>query len=279
MSGSQIAKTAQEHLARAKAYLNKDRVAEAVAEAAEGVKLGLDRRVMGRDKIMLQTYVNEFLHGLSKDSAVKQHFYSHNIYSTDHYKLQPGKERDTLRMLQVLHSWMGGEEQKKAQQAEEEKQEGPRELLDKGARLLEAGDDTKGRVALRKAVARRPADKDIPAQAAQVFLDHNMLREAADVCRKAMEANPSNGMMYSLAVQAHVKAGDYAQAEEVYKQALKRFGAHPRTYLNLAKLYLQWRKWSECYEAARQAAGGDPEVRREAEEIIEKVSPRIFASR
>ncbi|MFW5837133.1 MAG: hypothetical protein ACOCVM_03940 [Desulfovibrionaceae bacterium] len=279
MPGSQIARAAQEHMARAKAYVNKNRVVDGLAEAVEGVKLSLDRRVMGRQKIMLGTYINEFLQVLSKNSDVKQQFYSQGVYSTDHYLLRAGKERETLHMLQELHNWMGGEEKQKADQEKEKKQEGFREVFDKGMHFLEAGDEARARVALRKAAAMRISDTEVPCKVAEVFLKRNMLREAQEVCRKAIEANPANGKAYSIAVKACLQARDYPQAEDLYKQALKRFGAHPRTYLNMARMYLEWRKWSECYEAAKQAAGGEPDIRREAEEIMEKVSSRIFARR
>ncbi|MDK2957057.1 MAG: hypothetical protein PWQ57_2553 [Desulfovibrionales bacterium] len=279
MASDDLVKIAQEHLARAKAYINKNRPADSLLEAIAGVKLSLDRRVVGRQKIMLNTYLNDFLQALSKNSDVKQQFQQRKIFSMDHFVIRTGQEREALQVLRSLHAWMGGAEQNKADLELKLKQETVKELYARGMRLLEEGDDLKARVCLRKVAIKKAADKEIPCKIAEAFLERKMLHEAADVCLKAMEANPANGKAYSLAVEAYLQAGDFPRAEEVYKQALKRFGAHPRTYLNMAKMYWEWRKWSECYEAAQQAASGEVEIRSEAEKILEKVSSRIFAGR
>ena len=59
------------------------------------------------------------------------------------------------------------------------------------------------------------------------------------------------------------------KAETVYLKAIQRFGKHPRTLLNLAKLYMEWNKKDKAFEAANDAWKKDPSLS-EAKEIVDR---------
>lgn len=62
-----------------------------------------------------------------------------------------------------------------------------------------------------------------------------------------------------------------------YTRALKQFGTHPRTLVNMARMYLAWRKRDEAWthiQRALQLAPGDAEAKALLAEIEGRGSRR-----
>ncbi|MDL2279968.1 hypothetical protein LJC15_04845, partial [Desulfovibrio sp. OttesenSCG-928-G11] len=74
---------------------------------------------------------------------------------------------------------------------------------------------------------------------------------------------------YPLATRCYLEMREFQKAEAVYLQVIKQFGKHPRTMLNLAKLYLEWNKKEQAFQAAMEAWNKDNSLT-EAKEIVDK---------
>jgi len=104
----------------------------------------------------------------------------------------------------------------------------------------------------------------------EMFAAAGLLLEAAEMFKLALEKFPDDGEAWRLAIDAYDSLGEFRKAEMLYLEALKVFGAHPLTYLNMAKFYYKWRKKDAAYEYAQRALGLDPNLA-EALEIREKI--------
>lgn len=107
------------------------------------------------------------------------------------------------------------------------------------------------------------------ADIAARLLDKDLLPEAADILAQARAADPRDPAIYTMAIQAYQGLGEMAKAEAVYLAAIRQFGGHPQTYLNLARHYMTWRKRDKAYEFARKALDADPALA-EAREIMRR---------
>ena len=63
----------------------------------------------------------------------------------------------------------------------------------------------------------------------------------------------------------------FQKAEALYLDAVRAFGAHPMTYLNIAKFYYKWHKRDDAFEYAERALAMDPNLA-EAIEIRDKTA-------
>jgi len=62
----------------------------------------------------------------------------------------------------------------------------------------------------------------------------------------------------------------------LYKFAIKTYGSHPRTLLHMAEMYMDWHKYDEAYDFAKQAYEADDSLEK-AKEIVDKMGKRIFS--
>lgn len=274
---NEFARIAQENMQRAKAYLQKGEYIKSLEAACEGVQLTMDKRVFGQDKITVQTLVSQYLLELSRKDEIKEFYYARRVFSAEHLtKYRPGKEKKCLENLLEIRDGMGLDQEVKAEQEEMAREESIKDTLAEGMSLLKEGNAPKGKVILRKLAESQAAEPKVTNMIAKAFYRHGLLVECVDICELAIKANPGNPKSYSIAINALLKARDFTRAEKMFLAAAKRFGVHPKTQLRMAGMYMEWRKWSEAYDKAKDAVTGDPSLKEEAREILDVCGRRIF---
>jgi pentatricopeptide repeat protein len=94
--------------------------------------------------------------------------------------------------------------------------------------------------------------------------------DGAEFLEMAIEAFPREGQLYGTLVDCYMGAREYEKAEAVYLKVLKQFGSHPRTLVNLAKLYKLLNKRQKAADMAQRALAQDP-TNAEAKEIADSI--------
>ena len=76
-------------------------------------------------------------------------------------------------------------------------------------------------------------------------------------------------------MEACKQSGELVKAEKFLRDALRNFGAHPKTFVSLARVLYQMGKWDQSYDAARAAYDRDPTLA-EAKEILDLTERRVM---
>ena len=176
--------------------------------------------------------------------------------ATIHYTL--GEEAALLTVLGVLRKALENMDQMEKQGAQHALTQRKAELLENGQRLLAGGEGVKAKVELRKLAEEFGKEPGILAQIGTMFAQAQLPADAAEFLEHAIEAFPKDSQVYGTLVDCYMGMQEYAKAEAVYMKVLKQFGQHPRTLVNLAKVYKLLNKRQKAAEAAHRALSMDP---------------------
>ncbi|MBU1001732.1 MAG: hypothetical protein KKE73_04345 [Proteobacteria bacterium] len=236
----------------------------------------MSSQIFGREKFEVEVHIHEYLKDFNRHPDVKRFFANKNIHVTPYVKFTRGEERPLLQAVeQILAEMNAG--QKQAEQAVEVKKERRKEeLLEKGQFFLDKKDLIKGKSILRNVAEEFGREEGVCTDIGHRLLRAGLDLEAGEILELALEQNSRDSHAMALAVQAYKNAREYPKMEKMYKLALRNFGAHPKTLLHMAEMYLDWRKYDEAYDFAKQALGGDSSLT-EAQAIIDTCGKRIFS--
>jgi Flp pilus assembly protein TadD len=183
----------------------------------------------------------------------------------------PGEEEKLKATLALLHKGLQAAEEERQAQERGVRDERRRSLEQRGLQYLKAGDAPKGKSALRVLADEFGADPGVLTQVGIWLQEAELYFEAAEFLEQAIEAFPRDSKAYGAITNIYTMLREFEKAETVYSKAIKEFGKHPRTMLNLAKLYLAWNKKDKAFEAARDAYKADPGLE-EAKAIVDQYS-------
>lgn len=261
-------KEIKEHVARAKAYANKYDIVRSLGSLCDALRVLTTSQVVGREKFEIEILINEVLATLSGMSQLKSIF-------PNGISLKKGQEKPLLKRLSVLHAKI----KEAIENAEREKMRAYKVSIDKailGAqKLLDKGDEAEAKKAFRKAADKFSKEPGVFQDVGSRMLKGGLIQESIEYLEAAIEQDPRDARPYGYLVTALEGLGELEKAEEVTKDALRNFGPNDRTYLILARLYMQMKKWDEAYDAAKAALDHN-EFCKEAKKIMDKVAPRIF---
>jgi tetratricopeptide (TPR) repeat protein len=243
--------------------------------AAEALVAGLDafqpQSLPGPVRFEVEVMIIECVQELNRQPSVRKLFENLAHTSKAMIPYQPGKEAklgSTLRLvLKALHE----SEASSVRNAEAEREQRKEMLLQKGLGYLDVGDAPRGKASLRVLAEEFGTDTGVLTQIGELFIAHKLLFEGAEMLQHAMETFPKDGKAYGLAAQCYLDLHEFEKAESVYLTAMKNFGRHPRTLLNLAKLYLKWNKKDQVLSIAMEAYKKDNSLT-EAKEMVDKYS-------
>lgn len=269
------AKRVREDVARAKAALIKGNVAKSVEHFASAVKEFKDAQIFGREKFEAEVHIQEYLKDFNRHPDIKSHFSARNVHVTPYVSYKRGAEGDLLAFTEkMLYDLKGADEE--AERVAQVKMEHRREeLLEKGQSYLDAKEFPKGKSLLRRVVEEFGAEEGLKTDVGQRLLKAGLYFEAGEILEEAIADNPRDSHALAFAVKAYKNAREFPKMEVLYKHALKTFGSHPVTLLHMAEMYMDWHKFDEAYDCARQAVGGDDSLDK-AKEIMETCGKRIF---
>ncbi len=267
--------TEQQHmrnnLARAQSLLKRNETLRALDALIECLNNYDPKRLPSRTRFAVDTELIE----CAKDVGIQplvQNFFRRLLKSADlgvNYTV--GKPAAFKETLLLLRKGLQGDLAAHAEREEASKGARKSALLEKGVTCLKTGDAPKGKAALRVLADEFGEEEGVYTQVGMLLLEADHPLDAVDFLEAAIENFPKDSKAYAGASQAYAQMGEWAKAEAVYLKAIKQFGSHPRTLLNLAKIYIQWNKRDKAFDFAAQAYKIDPSLE-EAKAIIDKYS-------
>jgi len=267
----QKAKSIQEHIARGKGYLRRGDIVKSIDAALLAFEQRRDATLIGKDKVETNYSLDEYCIEFSAHYDVLQFLESIKITVRPVLAYASGKEQQIMERLQLLRKGLVKVEQAKEESKMQQREGRKQKLFGRGRDFFESSNYPKGRSYLRQLVEEFDDDPQLLCDVARLYLKADFALEAWEVLEGAMQGFPDKSEIYSLATKALCVEKQYEKAEEVYLAALKQFGKHPMTLVNMSKMYLEWRKKDKAFERAKQALEQDPSLE-EAREIVEKTA-------
>lgn len=270
------AKHAKEHISRAKAALSKADPVKAMQCGKEAVKVLKSGKIFGRERFEVDVLMNEFVLEFNRHPDVRAHFTARNIHVTPYCKYERGKEKALVDFFEATIRAFQQEEHSAEQERAQKHEQTKHKWLDHAQKLLDQGDRAKAKVYLRRVADEYGDEPGVLTDVGARMLGAGLFFEAGEVLEEAFEKNQKDSKALAYAVKAYKNAREYPKMEHLYKVALKVFGSHPKTLLNMAKMYFEWHKWDDAYNYAKQAFDGDNSLA-EAKEIMDTTGKRIFS--
>ncbi len=269
------AKIARENIARAGRDLLKGEMARAVGFICDALKIMIESTIFGKEKFEVEVHLQEFLKEFNTHPDVKAYFAAKNIHNLPYVRFARGEERKLLGALSEVHSDLQEAQSQTAEGAKQRQADEIREALDQGQQLLDSKELPKAKAVLKRLVEKYPKEEGLKTEVGGRLLKASLYFEAGEILEEAIAENPKDSKALSLAVTAYKSAREFSKMEALYKFALKTYGTHPKTLTHMAEMYLEWNKWEDAYNCAKQAYDMDNSLDK-AKEIMDATGKRIF---
>lgn len=254
---------------RAKAQLKRDDTVRALESMLAGLGEFDPQQTPAKARYEVEALITECVADLNRQPVVRSLFENLAKSKSAFIPYVPGQEQKLRGVLGILHKALNESTANAQKNEEEERAKRKATLQQKGLEALKAGDMPRGKSSLRILAEEFGEEPGILVKIAEWLLEYKIYYEAAELLEQAIEAFPKEPKAYGLAAQSYRTMREMDKAETVYLKAIQRFGKHPRTLLNLAKLYMEWNKKDKAFEAANDAWKKDPSLS-EAKEIVDR---------
>ena len=269
-------KIVREHFARAKTSLARDEVLKSVSSALAGIEHLIRGRILGTERFDVDVHIAEYFTEFNRHPLIRAYFANKKIMASPFIRYARGTEKAVLGKLSDMEKELQTMEARQEENREQKKEQRKSELIAKGQEFLDQGDHPRGKGLLRRVAEAYGDEPGVLTDISARLLKAKLFVEAADMLEKAIERFPSDSRAWSLASKAYMDMREFERLEILFKKAVKQFGSHPKTLLNMAKMYYMWHKYDEAYDFAKQALDSDGNLE-EAKAIISATEKRIFA--
>lgn len=258
-----------QNIARAKSLVKRDEPIRALDALITALELFEPDKIIGKARYEVEVNILECISDMSRHPKVRAFLTQLTRSTTVGIAYTPGEEAKLLPVLRVLRKGLHEVEAEKVRSAHEKVEGRKNALLEKGKAHLAAGETPRGKSVLRQLGDEFGHEPGVLAQIGSLLLGADLQYEAMGFLEQALEAFPKDSKVYAGLVSCYMPLKEYDKAEAVYLKAIRQFGQHPKTLLNLAKLYLLWNKKDMAFDAARQVARMEPD-NKEAQEIMQQ---------
>ena len=259
-----------QNIARAKSLVKRQelpRALECLIAALEGFVPG---SLIGKARFEVEVNIRQCVADLNLNPKIRKLLTELAQSSAAAISYTPGEEAALRTVLGVLHKALENMDQAEKQGAQQALKQRKAELLESAQSLLAGGEGVKAKVELRRLAESFGKEPGILTQAGTMLAQAQMPADAAEFLELAIEAFPKEGAVYGTLVDCYMGLKEYEKAEAVYLKAIKNLGSHPRTLVNLAKVYKLSNKRQKAVEAAHRALAMDP-GNAEAKEIADSI--------
>jgi tetratricopeptide (TPR) repeat protein len=260
----------RENISRAKGYLRRDDLERAISCAKDALVQKNTAATLGLGRSEVELLFGELCEDLRRHPKVVALLESLGVRPGQFLRYTPGEEMLLVKKLTAFQLKKEEIEQRERQQAESKRASQKAEWLAAGRQLLAQKNFPKGKVMLRRVAETFGEEPDVAREVGELFAEAGLVNEALEMYGLAIQRFPGDGKAWRLAIATCDVLGEFQKAETFYLEALKLFGAHPMTYLNMAKFYLKWHRKDDAYEYAERALALDPNLA-EAQEIRDKI--------
>ena len=264
------ARTIRENISRARGYLRRDELYRCIEAANDALVLKSTGAALGLGRSEVDLLFAEMCDDFSRHPRVIAFLEGMGITKGPFLRYKAGNETLLIKKLTAFRIKMEEAEQQEKERAAKRRGQQKNEWLSLGREHLRQQNFPKGKVYLRRVAETYGEEPDVVREVGRLFLDAGLLTEAAEMFAQALERFPADQHAWRLAIDAYDGLGEFKKAETLYLDAVKAFGGHPLTFLNIAKFYMKWNRKDDAYEYAVRALDMDPDLK-EAIEIRDKV--------
>ena len=252
-------KELRENIARAIGYLRRGEVERALTCMSAALRQYAGLRLLRAARAGLDIQINEFLSSLVHHQSMQPLLDPGHSGKPRAIPYQQGKENALATVLDGLAKILRDEAEESIRREAEARLERKKTLIQTGVQLMREGQAAKGRAFLKRVADEFSDEEGIRIQLGQIFAAAGQYAEAAEMYEEAMLSQPREAAAYTGAVTAWLKLREFEKAENVYKAILRTFGGHPSTFGKMAKMYLEWRRRGQAEDMALRALQADPQ--------------------
>ena len=264
------ARAIRENISRARGYLRRDDLFRCIEAANDALVLKSTGAALGMGRSEVDLLFAEMCDEFSRHPRVTAFLEEIGAGGGQFLRYKAGDETLLIKKLTAFRIKMEDTEQKEKDQAEQRRNKQREEWLQLGREHLRQKSYPKGKMYLRRVAESHGDEPEVLREVGRLFMEEGLLAEAAEMFAAAIEKFPSDQQAWRLAIDAADGLGEFKKAEAIYLDAVKIFGGHPMTFLNIAKFYMKWNRKDDAYDYAIRALDLDPSLT-EAIEIRDKV--------
>lgn len=268
---AQMGREIRENVSRAKGYLRRDDLERAIGCAKDALMQKGKAGTLGLGRSEVDLMFVELCDEINRHPKVVALLESIGVRGGVLLRYAAGNETLLIKKLTALQIKMEDLASKAQQRVEAKRTAQKAEWLAAGQALLREKNFPKAKVYLRRVVETFGDEAGLAREVGQLFAEAGLHNEAVEMFVVAMEKAPTDGEAWRLAINTYDTLGEFQKAETLYLDAVRAFGAHPMTYLNIAKFYYKWHKRDNAFEYAERALALDPNLP-EAIEIRDKTA-------
>jgi len=268
------AKDVKSDLARAQRLLAKGEFERALDTALAALRLRRTGEILPRDVGVIDSHIADFCVEFNGSLTAGQALESLGVAGRKAFlEYRPGGDRAVANRLAALRLRLAERQAGEAasESAAEDSGSGVEEAIAQGVALLRAGNQVKGRLALRRVAEEHGGQPGVRLRVARILLDAESWGEAAETLRAAVQASPKDQTAWRLLVSALKAQEKPRETEQALHEMLKRFGPQADLFLDLARACLAQDKRDEAFRHARKAqelAPDSPEARELLDHIV-----------
>ena len=261
--------TARKKLNTVNTLLKQGKYMAAVHAVHDGLVLMLKSSLMKAEKDEFSELLASAVTSLNSDQDLRK------LYPLI-IRYNPGEERallETFReLIEELQRVINEQAKEDMAKMEEMKKKG----LEKGQKLLDAGEYDKAKKFFDRLVKEFHQDVDLKADIADRFLNKGRYQEAFEYLDDALHQDPNAMHLYNRIGIVLRKMQDYETAEKYYKKALSLAAKDEYLHFNIGRLYIDWGKWDKVEESALNALDLNKDFT-EAEKMLKFARKRMNA--
>ena len=259
-----------QHIARAKSLVKRDEPIRALESLLTALELFEPGKLIGKARSVVEINIFECVTELNAHSRIRALIRetAHSDKAAIAYK--GGEENKLASVLKILLKALNDIDTVKAETAKDNLLHRKQDLFAKGKECLASGEAPRGKAALRKLGEEFGSDPGVLQQIGSMLIEAGHQHDAIEFLEQAVEAFPRDSAAYAPLANCYMALHEYEKGETLYLKAIKEFGAHPKTLVNLGKLYIAWNKRDKAFDVLRKAAREDP-ANEEAQALYAKV--------
>lgn len=263
-------KDIKDNLGRALRALRRHDFRKAMSEAIFGLEHKREQKLMGPARIEINTMIEDFCKEFSTHPFIVKFLARQGIHAHIFLKYNPEQTKVDQVFIDRFKALIKALEDDQAKRVKDKEYRLVKEKnawLQQGKECFADNEHPRGRSFFHRVADKFGDEPGVLQELGEIMYEHEHLKEAAAYLKKSISKFPSQDKAYRLLAQTYTDLEEFEEAEELYKTALKTFGAHPMTLVNFGKMYLAWRKKNKAYDYARQALKADPDLE-EAKELL-----------
>lgn len=270
MSQLAVPASVAQNIARSKSLVKRNEPARAIEALLCALSAFEPQKIVGKARSVAEIHIHEAVTELNGHPKIKALIQEVAKSSKAAIAYGPGGESQLTTVLNILLKALTEAEMAKAKAEEEALDSRRKALIDKAGEHMAAKEYPRGKAVLRKLGEEFGNEPGMYAYIGSVLSKADLREDAVEFLEMAVEAFPRAPEAYGELVACYLALREFEKAEKAYMAVIKEFGQHPKTLVNLGKLYIAWNKKDKAFEILNKAVRMDP-GNEEAAELFAKV--------